>query len=89
MRFRKSAPVFLPKNDKLNCDPTYELEERIVESSPLNRHHRRHAHRRGENDEMEALLRDITSTFKPYNRFKFGNNQPYIPVQVSFIKNIS
>uniref|UniRef100_A0A914ZAP3 Protein kinase domain-containing protein n=1 Tax=Panagrolaimus superbus TaxID=310955 RepID=A0A914ZAP3_9BILA len=85
---RKSAPVFLPKNDKLNCDPTYELEERIVESSPLHRHHRRHNQRQGEgNEEMETLIRDITSSFKPYNRFKFEINQPYIPVQAGVTIN--
>lgn len=31
----------MPKQNKLNCDPSYELEERIVESSPLHKHYRR------------------------------------------------
>ena len=29
------TPLFVPKKNELHCDPTYELEEMIVESRPL------------------------------------------------------
>lgn len=76
--YRKTAPLFVPKADKLYCDPTYELEERIVESSPLHRHHqRRHNHRPG-SEQTEDLIKDITSSFRSYNRFKCENiNEQY------------
>lgn len=32
---KRTAPVFEPSQDSLNCDPTYELEEVICESKPI------------------------------------------------------
>jgi len=32
---------FTPSNDRLNCDPTYELEEIMIESNPLHKKKRR------------------------------------------------
>jgi hypothetical protein len=39
--FRRISPIFIPKQNKLNFDPNFELEERIVESSPLHKHYRK------------------------------------------------
>lgn len=39
--FRRVSPCFVPKQGTLNCDPTYELEERIIESSPLFKHYKK------------------------------------------------
>ena len=33
----KLPPPFTPKKEGLNCDPTYELEEMIIESKPLHK----------------------------------------------------
>ena len=35
------APPFVPRGDVLNCDPTYELEEMIVEARPLHKKKKR------------------------------------------------
>ncbi|CAD5220389.1 unnamed protein product [Bursaphelenchus xylophilus] len=78
---RRVIPSFVPKRTRLNCDPTYELEERICESSPL---YGRHRHRRKKNsqtprdsNDVDALNRTAMSqeeqldrTFRPYNRFR-------------------
>ncbi|CAD5214518.1 unnamed protein product [Bursaphelenchus okinawaensis] len=83
---RRVTPAFVPKRTRLNCDPTYELEERICESSPLyGRHHR---HRRKKNSHTPTIITDrcgesestnlngptqtevLDKTFVSYNRFK-------------------
>ncbi len=38
---KKIAPPFVPDNEGLNCDPTYELEEMIVEAKPLHKKKKR------------------------------------------------
>ena len=40
LNFRKTAPVFVPCKEGLNCDPMHEIEERILVSTPI--HKRRH-----------------------------------------------
>ncbi|ELU01456.1 hypothetical protein CAPTEDRAFT_92464 [Capitella teleta] len=34
-------PLFIPSKDHLNCDPTYELEEMIIEAKPLHKKKKR------------------------------------------------
>ncbi|ODN06612.1 Serine/threonine-protein kinase 32B [Orchesella cincta] len=43
---KKVAPVFVPPKGHLNCDPTFELEEMIVESRPLHKKKKRLAKQR-------------------------------------------
>ena len=38
---RKVPPPFVPSTDALNCDPTFELEEMMVESKPLHKKKKR------------------------------------------------
>lgn len=38
---KKLPPPFVPKQNGLNCDPTYELEEMIVEAKPLHKKKKR------------------------------------------------
>lgn len=38
---KKMPPPFVPDGESLNCDPTYELEEMIVESRPLHKKKKR------------------------------------------------
>lgn len=38
---KKYPPPFVPNNEGLNCDPTYELEEMIVEAKPLHKKKKR------------------------------------------------
>lgn len=68
----------------MNCDPTYELEERIVESSPLHRHHqRRHIQRPGD-EQIEEIINELTNSFKNYNRFRCESlNENHVVPKVS------
>lgn len=38
---KKLPPPYVPKKEGLNCDPTYELEEMIVEAKPLHKKKKR------------------------------------------------
>lgn len=38
---KKYPPPFVPNSQTLNCDPTYELEEMIVEAKPLHKKKKR------------------------------------------------
>ena len=38
---KKLPPPLVPNKDELNCDPTYELEEMIVEAKPLHKKKKR------------------------------------------------
>ncbi|CAG2172043.1 unnamed protein product, partial [Oppiella nova] len=38
---REEVPTFVPPKDQLNCDPTFELEEMIIEANPLHKKKKR------------------------------------------------
>ncbi|XP_034961215.1 serine/threonine-protein kinase 32A isoform X2 [Zootoca vivipara] len=71
-------PGFLPTKGKLNCDPTFELEEMILESKPLHKKKKRLAKKEKEsskNDSMETCqlqkhLESIQRDFIIFNREK-------------------
>ncbi|XP_022909626.2 serine/threonine-protein kinase 32A isoform X1 [Onthophagus taurus] len=76
---RKYKPYFAPPKDHLNCDPTFELEEMIIETKPLHKKKKRLAKQRsireiqGINVEQEESPSDqpgIIPEFKIYNRFQ-------------------
>ncbi|VDN59635.1 unnamed protein product [Dracunculus medinensis] len=62
---RKTAPVFIPRSDSLNCDPTYELEMRIVGSSTLSRPKDLTPTSK---EEIDRAVEEITRAFTAYNR---------------------
>jgi serine/threonine kinase 32 len=43
---RQYKPYFMPPKDHLNCDPTFELEEMIIETKPLHKKKKRLAKQR-------------------------------------------
>ncbi|NXO01842.1 ST32A kinase, partial [Rhinopomastus cyanomelas] len=43
---KRAAPEFIPMKGRLNCDPTFELEEMILESRPLHKKKQRLAKRK-------------------------------------------
>lgn len=43
---KKCQPPFTPPKDHLNCDPTFELEEMIIETKPLHKKKKRLAKQR-------------------------------------------
>ncbi|CAJ0943104.1 unnamed protein product, partial [Mesorhabditis belari] len=63
---RRAAPVFVPCKEGLNCDPMYELEERIVESTPI--HRRRNGRQRTLDSVTDPALLEITKSFIEYSR---------------------
>lgn len=69
-------PGFVPPKDHLNCDPTYELEEMIIEAKPLHKKKKRlkKLSTKTDNDEemdpVQVCLEEIKRDFKLYNRKK-------------------
>ncbi|XP_055678994.1 serine/threonine-protein kinase 32A [Lutzomyia longipalpis] len=66
---KKTIPPFKPPKDHLNCDPSLELEEMIVETKPLHKKKKRLAKQRSiqkENDVESTLIKE----FIVYNRYK-------------------
>ncbi|XP_064600171.1 serine/threonine-protein kinase 32B-like [Liolophura sinensis] len=72
-------PAFVPSKEHLNCDPTFELEEMIIEAKPLHKKKKRLAKQNSkrehsiqnsstEQDPMQACLENIEKEFRPYNR---------------------
>lgn len=78
---KKTNPPFKPSKDHLNCDPSLELEEMIIETKPLHKKKKRLAkqrsiHRRdnpnqpNQQDQMSQLDQRLLEEFLVYNRFK-------------------
>ncbi|XP_055633733.1 serine/threonine-protein kinase 32B [Toxorhynchites rutilus septentrionalis] len=77
---KKTNPPFKPSKDHLNCDPSLELEEMIIETKPLHKKKKRLAkqrsvHRRDnpnqpQQDQLSQLDRRLLEEFLVYNRFK-------------------
>ncbi|XP_031350157.1 serine/threonine-protein kinase 32B isoform X4 [Photinus pyralis] len=51
---RKYQPFFAPPRDHLNCDPTFELEEMIIETKPLHKKKKRLAKQRSIRETHQA-----------------------------------
>lgn len=66
---KKVTPAYKPPEDHLNCDPTLELEEMIVETKPLHKKKKRLAKQRSEQKSTDAD-RNLTKEFIVYNRYK-------------------
>ncbi|XP_021693444.1 serine/threonine-protein kinase 32A [Aedes aegypti] len=75
---KQTNPLFKPSKDHLNCDPSLELEEMIIETKPLHKKKKRLAkqrsiHRDNQNasqDQLSALDSQLLKEFLVYNRFK-------------------
>lgn len=70
---KKSTPAFKPPDDHLNCDPSLELEEMIVEDKPLHKKNKRLAKQRSAQKMSDASTSDnskIIKEFIVYNRYK-------------------
>ncbi|XP_050399392.1 serine/threonine-protein kinase 32B [Patella vulgata] len=77
---KEIKPAFVPSKDHLNCDPTYELEEMIIETKPLHKKKKRlakqNSRRSGElmsqsseeMDETQKHLMKLNDDFEAYNR---------------------
>ncbi|XP_058827113.1 serine/threonine-protein kinase 32A [Topomyia yanbarensis] len=82
---KQSNPPFKPSKDHLNCDPSLELEEMIIEAKPLHKKKKRLAKQRSINrdnpgnhgqqqqqqqDQLSELDSALLKQFLVYNRFK-------------------
>uniref|UniRef100_A0A3P9K829 Serine/threonine kinase 32C n=1 Tax=Oryzias latipes TaxID=8090 RepID=A0A3P9K829_ORYLA len=73
---KKMAPGFVPNKGRLHCDPTFELEEMILESRPLHKKKKRLAKNRSrdnskdsqsENDYLQECLEAVQQEFMIFN----------------------
>ncbi|XP_052771939.1 serine/threonine-protein kinase 32B-like isoform X2 [Mya arenaria] len=80
---REVKPAFVPSKDHLNCDPTYELEEMIIEANPLHKKKKRLAKQSSRKSEghvnsqeiidEDKVAEDAFSNFLPFNRERDSN----------------
>lgn len=63
-------PPFRPPKDHLNCDPSLELEEMIVEAKPLHKKKKRLAKQRSIQQVTDIEATPLIKEFLVYNRFK-------------------
>ncbi|XP_051533955.1 serine/threonine-protein kinase 32B-like isoform X2 [Myxocyprinus asiaticus] len=75
---KQIPPGFLPNRRRLNCDPTFELEEMILESKPLHKKKKRLARKTRENGsdgspqngKIQQRLESVQRDFLVFNREK-------------------
>ncbi|TRY99348.1 hypothetical protein DNTS_026401 [Danionella cerebrum] len=80
---KQVPPGFLPNRRRLNCDPTFELEEMILESKPLHKKKKRLARKTREsnsdgspqNRQIHERLESIQRDFIIFNREKLRNSR--------------
>ncbi|KAM9561050.1 serine/threonine-protein kinase 32C [Salvelinus alpinus] len=81
---KKIDAGFVPNKGRLHCDPTFELEEMILESRPLHKKKKRLAKNRSreaskdsqsENDYLQECLEVVQSEFMIFNREKLKKRQ--------------
>ncbi|EDL37528.1 serine/threonine-protein kinase 32B [Mus musculus] len=77
-------PGFVPNKGRLNCDPTFELEEMILESKPLHKKKKRLAKHRSRdstkdscplNGHLQQCLETVRKEFIIFNREKLRRQQ--------------
>ncbi|ROK15880.1 Serine/threonine-protein kinase 32C [Anabarilius grahami] len=81
---KKMEPGFVPNKGRLHCDPTFELEEMILESRPLHKKKKRLAKNRSrdnskdsqsENEYLQECLEVVQQEFMIFNREKLKRRQ--------------
>ncbi|XP_042195900.1 serine/threonine-protein kinase 32A [Callorhinchus milii] len=79
---KKITAGFIPNKGRLNCDPTFELEEMILESKPLHKKKKRLAKRLKENRKdtsalnghLQQHLETVQKEFIVFNRERLKKN---------------
>lgn len=80
---KQIPPGFLPNRRRLNCDPTFELEEMILESKPLHKKKKRLARKTRDSDsdgspqngQIQQRLETVQRDFIVFNREKLRKNK--------------
>ncbi|XP_067011228.2 serine/threonine-protein kinase 32B [Anabrus simplex] len=62
---KKIKPSFSPPKDHLNCDPTFELEEMIIETKPLHKKKKRLAKQRSLRETQGSLSVELDGDLNP------------------------
>ncbi|KAI7795575.1 putative serine/threonine-protein kinase 32A [Triplophysa rosa] len=83
---KQIPPGFLPNRRRLNCDPTFELEEMILESKPLHKKKKRLAKKTRENGsdgspqngQIQQRLENVQRDFIVFNREKLRKTKETI-----------
>ncbi|XP_038601275.1 serine/threonine-protein kinase 32B [Tachyglossus aculeatus] len=79
------VPGFVPNKGRLNCDPTFELEEMILESKPLHKKKKRLAKNKSKdgakesctlNGHLQQCLETVRKEFIIFNREKLRQQEP-------------
>lgn len=65
---------FTPSNDRLNCDPTYELEEIMIESNPLHKKKRRKRKKSNVSCVIIHISKYFISKYKHQSQYKLIDN---------------
>ncbi|XP_035383442.1 serine/threonine-protein kinase 32A isoform X2 [Electrophorus electricus] len=81
---KQVPPGFTPNRRRLNCDPTFELEEMILEAKPLHKKKKRLARKSRENgsegspqnDRLQQRLDVVQRDFIVFNREKLRKTKP-------------
>uniref|UniRef100_U3IBC9 non-specific serine/threonine protein kinase n=1 Tax=Anas platyrhynchos platyrhynchos TaxID=8840 RepID=U3IBC9_ANAPP len=94
---KRVEPGFVPNKGRLHCDPTFELEEMILESRPLHKKKKRLAKNKSrdnskdssqsENDYLQECLEAIQQDFVIFNREKLKKSQEQTSESVSPPRN--
>lgn len=95
---RQMKPTFEPSKDHLNCDPTYELEEMIIESKPLHKKKKRLAKQNSKRGELSRQAsvdsentteeENIYKYFKVYNREKVKYDEEHSDKQEEVVEEV-
>uniref|UniRef100_A0A8U8C0M8 Protein kinase domain-containing protein n=1 Tax=Geospiza parvula TaxID=87175 RepID=A0A8U8C0M8_GEOPR len=67
---KRILPEFIPVKGRLNCDPTFELEEMILESKPLHKKKKRLAKKEKDASHLQKHLEMLQRDFIVFNREK-------------------
>uniref|UniRef100_UPI00398EA468 serine/threonine-protein kinase 32C n=1 Tax=Pristiophorus japonicus TaxID=55135 RepID=UPI00398EA468 len=86
---KKMEPGFVPNKGRLHCDPTFELEEMILESRPLHKKKKRLAKNKSrdnskdssqsDNEYLQECLEVVRQEFMIFNREKEKNQCKVLP----------
>lgn len=63
---KQIKPPFIPPKDHLNCDPTFELEEMIIETKPLHKKKKRLAKQRSGRAFVPLVLNSKSVMISPF-----------------------
>ncbi|XP_006631881.2 serine/threonine-protein kinase 32A isoform X1 [Lepisosteus oculatus] len=88
---KQLPPGFIPNKRRLNCDPTFELEEMILESKPLHKKKKRLARKLKENNkdnspqngQLQHRLECVRRDFIVFNREKLRKDKEETGINVT------